>query len=57
MIKLRTSSALVGFTLLLATTAVADDRLVQACQWQCGAPQNSKSGCDGLDRQWQNAAH
>lgn len=32
----------------MATTAIADETSVQAGQWQCGTPKNSKSGyqCD-----------
>ena len=43
-------AAFMGCVLLLGTTAIADETSVQAGQWQCGTPKNSKSGyqCDAL---------
>jgi hypothetical protein len=43
-------AAVTGCVLLLGATASADETSVQAGQWQCGTPKNSKTGyqCDEI---------
>ena len=42
------TAAVIGCVVLLGATATADETSVQAGQWQCGTPKNSKTGyqCD-----------